>query len=110
MYYTYFEFYDHRNPYITTNNKNLFEILRKYYYIQTGENSFYIEGLREWNGKPKYNRENNKMLLRAIAQQWQEDFTNFNYSYSELVDWQNFFEEYGKKYGLLKEFHENAIC
>ena len=82
MYTTHFEFYDHRNPYITTNNKNLFEILRKYYYTQTRENIFYIEGLKEWNGKPKYNRENNKMLLRAIAQQWQADFANFNYSYS----------------------------
>lgn len=110
MYTTHFEFYDHRSPYITTNNQTLFEILRKYYYTQTGENSFYIEGLREWNGKPKYNRENNKMLLEAIAQQWQADFVNFNYSYSDLVGWQNFFEEYGKKYGLLKEFHENAIC
>lgn len=110
MYTTYFEFYDHSNPYIITDNQRLFEILRKYYYTQTGENIFYIEGLREWNGKPKYNRENNKMLLRAIAQQWQEDFANFNYSYSDLAKWQNFFEEYGKKYGLLKEFHENAIC
>lgn len=108
--YTHFEFYDHSNPYITTNNQNLFEILRKYYVVQNTENSFFITGLREWNGKPKYNRENNKMLLRAIAQQWQEDFANFNYSYSELAEWQNFFEEYGKKYGLLKEFHENAIC
>lgn len=49
------------------------------------------------------------MLSRAIAQQWQADFANFNYSYSELAEWQNFFEEYGKKYGLIKEFKENAI-
>lgn len=107
--YNHFTFADHSNPYITTNNEKLFYMLRKYYYTQTGENLFYIEGLREWNGKPKYNRENNKMLLRAIAQQWQADFTNFNYSYSELAEWQNFFEEYGKKYGFIKEFKENAI-
>lgn len=107
--YTHFTFSDHSNPYITTTNKRLFEMLRKYYVVQITENSFYIEGLREWNGKPKYNRENNKMLLRAIAQQWQADFANFNYSYSELAEWQNFFEEYGKKYGLIKEFKENAI-
>lgn len=107
--YTYFEFSDNSNPYITTTNKRLFEMLRKYYTVQTTENSFYIIGEREWNGKPQYNRENNKMLFRAIVQNWQDDFEKFNYSYEELAEWQEFFEEYGKKYGLLKELRENAI-
>ena len=32
------------------------------------------------------------------------------YSYGELSDIASFFEINGKRYGLLSEFHENAIC
>lgn len=108
--YVHFEFSDGSNPYITTTNKRLFEMLRKYYVVQLSENSFFVQGVREWNGKPQYNRENNKLLLQAMAQQWQADFANFNYSYGKLAEWQAFFEEYGRKFGLLREFRENAIC
>ena len=104
-----FVFWNNSNGFIAKTNKALFETLRKYYVVQISENSFYVSGEKEWNGKPKYNRENNKMLLQAIAQQWQDDFSKFNYSYSDLLNWQVFFEEYGKKFGLLKEFRENAI-
>ena len=31
-------------------------------------------------------------------------------SYEELFHIQNFFETMGKRYGLLREFRENAIC
>ena len=31
-------------------------------------------------------------------------------SYGELYHIQNFFETMGKRYGLLREFRENAIC
>lgn len=31
-------------------------------------------------------------------------------SYGELVEVMNFFDKYGKRYGLLREFHENGIC
>lgn len=31
-------------------------------------------------------------------------------SYSEMCYIQNFFETMGKRYGLLREFRENAIC
>lgn len=33
-----------------------------------------------------------------------------NWSYSELAEIQSFFETNGKRYGLIKEFHENGIC
>lgn len=32
------------------------------------------------------------------------------WSYGELADIQGFFERNGRRYGLLKEFQENAIC
>lgn len=31
-------------------------------------------------------------------------------SYGELADKQNYFRRLGKRYGLLREFKENAIC
>lgn len=31
------------------------------------------------------------------------------WAYSELADIQEFFEKYGRRYGMLTEFHENAI-
>lgn len=105
--YNHFEYTNGSNPYITINNAAFFKMLCKYHYTQIGENSFIVTGLRAWNGKQT--REGKKLLLRAIAQDWQADFEKFNYSYEELAGWQDFFEEYGKKYGLLKEFRENAI-
>ena len=50
----------------------------------------------------------NKARLKAI--EWQLDFDSNNYSYSELLEYQNYFKKIGKRYGLLKEFKENGIC
>jgi hypothetical protein len=44
---------------------------------------------------------------KAIA--WQMDFENHNYSYGEIAYFQNYFEQLGKRYGLLEEFRENGI-
>lgn len=43
------------------------------------------------------------------AIQWQNDFLNNNYSYSDLMIWQDYFYKKGKRYGLLKEFKENGV-
>lgn len=51
-----------------------------------------------------------KAKIRAEAIRWQAEFSEHNYSYSELADWQAYFEKMGKRYGLLTEFKENAIC
>ena len=47
---------------------------------------------------------------REKAIEWQCDFSNSSYSYLELVEYQNYFEKLGRRYGLLKEFRENGIC
>lgn len=95
------------NPYITTTNKELFRMVCKYYIEQFDNNSFVCTGLIEWNGNRK-SYEGKKEVLRNFAINWQ----NFddNYSYGELSNWQDFFREYGKKYGLLNEFTNNGIC
>ena len=56
----------------------------------------------------KYEYYKNKARLKAI--EWQLEFDRHNYSYSELLEYQNYFKRIGKRYGLLKEFQENGIC
>ena len=51
-----------------------------------------------------------KEEIRQQAIDWQLDFSNRNYSWGELADWNDYFYKMGKRYGLLKEFRENGIC
>lgn len=51
-----------------------------------------------------------KADVRQQAIDWQSDFANHNYSYGELAYFQDYFEKLGRRYGLLREFRENAIC
>lgn len=46
---------------------------------------------------------------RDKAVEWQLDSGDQNYSYGELVYWQNYFTRLAKRYGLVKEFRENGI-
>ena len=48
-------------------------------------------------------------LAQAYAIDWQHDFDNQNYSYSELAEWQAFFETLGNKFGLTEIFIENGV-
>ena len=107
--YNLFIFKDNSNPYIVKTNKELFKMYCKYYCEPLEKDNFIVLGLREWNGN-KQTYEGRKEVLRSEAVKWQENFSKNNYSYHQLSEWQNFFEEYGKKYGLLKEFKENGIC
>jgi hypothetical protein len=51
-----------------------------------------------------------KERARERAIEWQLDFDNHTYSYGELADFCEYFRRLGKRYGLLREFHENGIC
>lgn len=51
-----------------------------------------------------------KEQIREQAIEWQHGFCNQNYYMSELYEWQCHFAKLGKRYGLLREFHENGIC
>ena len=48
--------------------------------------------------------------VESKAKEWQCIFSQYNWSYYELYMIENWFYENGKRYGLLKEFRENAIC
>ena len=80
-------------------------MLMKYEMEQIGARSFRVGA--EKRIKKDYGTI--KAELREIAISWQYNFNRFNYDYFDLSGWNNFFEEYGRKYGLLKEYKENGI-
>ena len=50
-----------------------------------------------------------KEAARAAAIEWQIDFNNHNYYWSELAAFAAYFEKIGRRYGLLTEFRQNGI-
>jgi len=102
--FVHFTFRDHSNPYIATANKALFWMICHYDLEQTGCTYFHVIGEKQ---RPITYAEK-KETVRDFAIEWQGDWGNRDYSYGELAMWQDFFEEYGRKYGL-REFKENAI-
>ena len=50
-----------------------------------------------------------KARAEDTAIKWQLDFNNHNYSYGELVYFQDYFTRLAKRYGLIKVFRENGI-
>ena len=51
-----------------------------------------------------------KEQIREQAIDWQNSWYDNCYSYGELAFFHDYFEKMGKRYGLLREFRENAIC
>ena len=100
-----FEFYHHGNPYITKTNADFFRIVCKYNVTQKGEHHFFCESPRN----AAKTRNEKKNILRELAIEWQRAFEEQVYGWEDLIEWQAFFETYGKKYGLIKEFTENGI-
>lgn len=56
-----------------------------------------------------YQERKNDLHNKAV--EWSNTQGSYpRWSYGELGEIQDFFEKNGKRYGLLKEFKENAIC
>jgi len=111
--YIHFDYKDGSNPYISTTNKNLFKMICKYYLTQTGEKAFKIEGKNEiWTSNPNKKMsayQKRRFFLEEFAKNWQYNFADMRYDWQTIIEYTAFFEEYGKKYGLLREFRENGI-
>lgn len=112
--YIHFSYYDGSNPYIAMHGAELFRMVKKYQLDQVAENAFkVVDTVHYWTvhtGRKLTSYEKAQAALRDFAQIWQGSAYMFNYSWGELCDWAGFFEEYGRKYGLLREFRENGIC
>lgn len=50
-----------------------------------------------------------KEYVRVLAIRYQAIFQERDLSYGEILDFQCIFEKLGRKYGLIREFKENAI-
>jgi hypothetical protein len=59
------------------------------------------------NTMSKYQRARER--IRNMAIEWQNDFENHDYSYGDLIYWEDYFRGLAKKYGLVREFEENGI-
>lgn len=55
----------------------------------------------------KYQRAKENARNKAI--EWQSDFENHDYSYADLIRWEDYFRGLAKRYGLVREFEENGI-
>lgn len=62
------------------------------------------------HGKTYAARKESARQLAIDFQNCEDGSADINLSYRELSYIQGFFERVGKKYGLLREFRENAIC
>ena len=58
--------------------------------------------------KEYYNKR--KEQVREEAVEYSYTWSDYSYSYGELAEIQDYFTRLGRRYGLLREFHENAIC
>jgi hypothetical protein len=50
-----------------------------------------------------------KAAARQEAIDWQEGLAGTSMSYGELAEAQGYFEKQARRYGLVREFRENAI-
>ena len=118
-------FKDGSNPYVRFNmdiktyKNELIKWRRNYNIISADEEDgcLYItveqkstEQLREQKRKGKAYYERMKRRARNTAQCWQAKFAEESMSYEELLEAQIYFENLGRRYGLLAEFRENGIC
>lgn len=91
--------------YIYYNNRNGWEEYHKDTFSPYTKNMDLL--ILKVSGK---NYEERKQCLYDLAIDYSYNFASLSWSYGELAEICNFFETNGKRYGLLKEFKENAIC
>ena len=79
------------------------------YYADTFSSDTEIMALFDFKAHGKTYAEK-KENVRNNAIDYSNTCGEINLSYGELSDIQDYFERYGKRYGLLEEFRENVIC
>lgn len=108
--YKHFTFEDGSNPYITKTNVEFWKMLKNYDVEMVTNFSFKVIGKKQTlSVKPLTPYERNQSILRDFAIEWQFKFADLTHAWRDLCEWSDFFEEYGRKYGLIREFKENGI-
>lgn len=75
---------------------------------EIGDNNILLYIPLTVSGKTYLDRKND---LRNKAIEWSNNQGNYTrWSYGELATIQDFFEKFGRRYGLLTDFKENCIC
>jgi len=104
-----FHFDNGSNPYGVKTDLELFKMIIAWNVTMTTTKSFQCHSETPAYYKPTdYNFKKNG--LREFAKEYQRGSSELSMSYEDLAFWGAFFGKYGKKYGLLTEFHENGIC
>lgn len=99
------------NPYICFTNEKFFEFVKNYSLEMVGTSSFIAHECQFLTIKKTVSSyEKAKTALRDFAVEFSNKQGDFSMSWGDRCEWSAFFETYGKKYGLLREFRENAIC
>lgn len=104
------QFNDHSNPWISKTDADLLRMVKRYCLIpvdRDGQLTGFVAARRTF---PVRDYQDAKEAIRDFAQLMGMAFSLCSMSYGELADWQGFFEMVGRRYGLLTEFRENAIC
>ena len=113
--YVHFEYNNGSNPYIAFRENALFFQIVNYNLTITGITPHGVPMIeatprRDYVAMRETLSYNDcKEALRDFAIEWQHAYSDYSASYSELAEWGAFFEEYGRKYGLLRELRENGI-
>lgn len=104
----YIEFADGSNPWIYKTDIGLYQWIPRFQLVaDPGETDSFTAYER-----PKRLKGYKQMqdAIRDLAIEWQNAFSERAYYWSDLATWGEFFAKYGKRYGLMREFHENGIC
>ncbi|MBO7693767.1 MAG: hypothetical protein J6T10_14195 [Methanobrevibacter sp.] len=90
------------------NNRDLFTMITKWNIQMLDTDTFICnEPAAAYYDKQNYSYYKN--ALREFAKEWQYNISNTDVSYGDMLAWFTFFNKYGKRYGLLREFTENGI-
>lgn len=93
---------------IIENHNELFNMIVKYRIQMIDTDNFIFTNPTEaYFNKQNYSYYKN--ALREFAKEWQYNILNTDVSYGDMLSWFTFFNKYGKRYGLLREFRENGI-
>ena len=107
-----FDFDNGANPYISTSDKALFFMVCNYALAAKKPIIANARVMRFTASKTALATTYRKKqaALREFAIEFSHASSEYAMSWGDVSDWGGFFEHYGRRYGLLTEFRENAIC